>query len=237
MPTPRFSVHCTALAEIATGVYDIYFEKPAGFTFTPGKFVLWDVPKVDAATDIQPRSFSIASLPSEPGLRFIIKYPAGGRASEWIKQQFKVGMEVSMQGPLGRFKLHPGEKDIILVCTGAGLGPFRPMIIDALQQGDRRQMDLVFGVRTEKDLFWTEEFEALTKQHENFFLHLALSDPTPAWTGHRGRVQSLVALIAKDIAQKHVYACGSPIMTNDVKKHCLEEWGLTKQDVHVEGYI
>jgi hypothetical protein len=34
-----------------------------------------------------------------------------------------------------------------------------------------------------------------------------------------------------------LYACGNPQMTLEVKKLALEQWGLQKMDVHVEGYI
>lgn len=101
----------------------------------------------------------------------------------------------------------------------------------------QQRIDLVFGARAEEDLFWMEELTALTKQEENFFLHLALSNPSEKWKGHRGRVQTLVPQIVGDFSGHSVYVCGSPDMTKEVKGLCLESWGVAKEDLHVEGYI
>lgn len=237
MPIPRFTVACTSLREIARNIYEVRFTKPLDFDFRPGQFLLFDVPTLEDENDLQPRAYSIASTPDEPELLFVLKYIDGGRTSEWVKHRLKRDTLVSMQGPLGMFGLKPDDRELLFVCTSTGIAPFRSMIRRALAEGDSRRMDLVFGVFSEEDLFWSEEWEELARTHENFFLHLALSNPSDSWTGHRGWVQSLVPLIARDMSRKHVYVCGNPNMTLDLKKLCVEEWGLTKKDVHIEGYV
>lgn len=238
MPVPTYQVTCTKNELIARDVYDIRFTKPEGFTFAAGQFVLFDVPLIDKPDDIQTRAFSLASTPAESELVIVAKMKEGGRASRWIAEQLAVGSEVTMKGPFGNFKLDTQtDKDYLFVATSTGVGPFRSQIITALQGGDKRRMDLIFGVRAEEDLFWKEEFESLSQRYGNFFLHIALSGPGDAWTGHRGRVQTLVPHVAKEFFRKHIYVCGSPNMTKDVKQLCLEDWGVQKQDLHVEGYI
>ena len=86
-------------------------------------------------------------------------------------------------------------------------------------------------------MFWMDQFEDLTKQYKNFFLHFALSNPSPSWKGSRGRVQNLVPQIIRDVENKSVYICGNPEMTKEVKNLCLNEWKVPKQDTHMEGYI
>lgn len=238
MTTPTYVVACTKNERIARDVHEIRLEKPAGFSFRPGQFVLLDVPLVGNPEDLQPRAYSIASTPEEPDLLFAMKLKAGGRASAWITEELQEGTAVTMKGPFGFF-LHEerAPKDDLFVCTGTGVAPFRSYIRSALARGEKRRMDLICGVFAEVDLFWTEEWEALARAHGNFFLHLALSDPSPAWKGHRGWVQSLVPKIVQDFSRKSVCICGNPAMTDDVKKLCLEEWGVPKEDVHAEGYI
>ena len=143
-----------------------------------------------------------------------------------------------MMGPFGRFVLdQQSSKDYLFIATGAGIAPFRSQVMENLERGDTRRMDLVFGNRTEEDLFWADELTQWTKQYATFFLHLALSAPSSAWTGHRGRVQALVPLIAPDLSRRSVYVCGNPDMTTELKKLCLEQWRVPKEDLHVEGYI
>ncbi len=238
MAVPVYTVACKENKVIARDVYEVHFEKPEGFTFKPGQFVLFDVALIDNPTDIQTRAFSLASVTREDTLLFAAKMTPGGRASRWIAEVLKPGMQATVKGPFGFFTLDPkSEKELVFIATSTGVGPFRSQIITALENGDKRRMDLVYGVRSEEDLFWEEELKSLTQKYDNFYLHLALSNGSEAWTGHRGRVQTLVPQIVKDFSNKNVYVCGSPNMTRDLKQLCLETWGIQKPDLHVEGYI
>lgn len=238
MPIPIHPITCKSKELIANEVYDITFSKPAGFAFKPGQFTLLHVPLVDNRDDVQTRALSIASAPSEDDLLFNVKLIKGGRISRWIEEVLQVGDVMNMQGPFGNFVLdRTTEKEYLFIATSTGCAPFRSQIMTALEEGDTRRIDLVFGVRAEEDMFWKEQFEALAQQYENLFVHFALSQPSDDWKGHRGRVQTLVPQIVKDFSMKHIYVCGSPDMTKEVKQLCLEQWGVDKKDLHVEGYI
>lgn len=238
MPVPTHTVTCTKNVLIARGIHELAFEQPSGFTFKAGQFVLFDVPLVENTADVQTRALSIGSLPEDSALLFVAKLKPGGRVSRWISEVLQPGTTITMKGPFGFFLLdQTTTRNYLFIATGAGIAPFRSQIIHALRGGDQRRMDLVFGVRSQQDLFWTEELQSLSQQYNNFFLHIALSAPSERWTGHRGRVQTLVPVIAPDIALRSVYVCGNPDMTTELKKLCLEEWRVPKEDLHVEGYI
>ncbi len=238
MPVISYPVTCTRKRLLADAVYEFVFTKPAGFTFKPGQFILFDVPHPQNPADIQTRAFSIASTPAESDLLFIVKLLAGGRASLWFEHVVEEGSTAVIKGPFGNFLLDPDpEKSILFVATSTGNAPFRSQILDALSRGDTRKMDFIYGVRSERDLFWAEEFQALTRTYPNFFLHVILSQPSADWTGHRGRVQTLIPQVTKEFARTLLYACGNPEMTKEVKTRALAEWGLDKKMVHVEGYI
>ena len=238
MATPSYQLPCLKNDNIAQGIYDFRFTRPKDFAFEAGQFVLFDVPAANDDTDIQTRAFSIASSPQEDELIFVAKLIEGGRASAWIEHVLTENTMVRMQGPFGRFTLqHANPKEYLFVCTSTGIAPFRSQILTALQQGETRRIDLLFGARTEEDLFWQEECNGWAQSYDNFTIHYALSQPSSDWKGHRGRVQTLCPHIAQNIQSKQIYVCCNPAMTTDVKKLCLEEWGVQKEDLHVEGYI
>jgi NAD(P)H-flavin reductase len=190
------------------------------------------------AADIQTRAFSIASAPSEPDLLFVAKLKEGGRASRWIAEVLTEETPVALQGPFGAFFLHPeNTKEYAMICTSTGIAPFRSQLMEALHSGDHRKIDLLFGVRSEEDLFWVEVLQSLSKQHEQFSIHIALSAGSEDWKGHRGRVQSIAHAAIPDFTSRQIYVCGNPQMTLEMKKLCIEEWGIDKRDLHVEGYI
>ncbi|MBI3336154.1 hypothetical protein HYZ98_01135 [Candidatus Peregrinibacteria bacterium] len=238
MTTPTYQITCTFNQRIATDVHEIRFDKPKNLTFNPGQFLLFLVPSLQNQSDIEPRAMSIASSPKEDELIFAAKLKAGGRISTWITDMLTIGTVVDIQGPFGIFGLNrKTSKDYFLIATSTGVGPFRSQLLSVLPTDTNRRIDLVFGARSEEDLFWTDQFEALARQHKNFFLHLALSNPSPSWKGHRGRVQTLVPQIVRDFKNKSVYICGNPEMTKELKQLCLAEWNVPKEDVHMEGYI
>lgn len=256
MLTPTYTVTCTRKRVIAKDVYEIVLTKPEGFVFKPGQFVLFDVPLIDNPTDIQTRAYSIASAPSEPELLFVIKLVPGGRASRWLVEFLQEGSEVVIKGPFGNFLLTPpapspgasrrssgamagkrGEGRLLFIATGTGIAPFRSQIVDALEKGDTRKIDIIFGVRAEEDLFWMEELQALTRKYPQVFFHPTLTVPSKMWTGHTCRVQALAPKLVKEFANTIVYACGNPDMTKEVKTLATTEWGMDRKAVHVEGYI
>jgi NAD(P)H-flavin reductase len=238
MPVPSYQLRCTRNEKIARGIYEFAFEKPANLLFKAGQFVLFDVGLVEDPTNIQTRAFSIASSPDEKELLFVAKMKEGGRASRWIEEVLKPESIVRTQGPFGNFVLdHATEKEYLFIATSTGIAPFRAQVLEALARGNARRMDIVYGVRAEEDLFWVKELEELSQKYSNVFVHIALTQPSPEWKGHKGRVQTLVPLIVQDFSKKSVYVCGSPDMTKELKMTCLEQWGMEKKDLHVEGYI
>jgi ferredoxin-NADP reductase len=235
MPLITYTTTCLGKKLIAESVYEFRLEKPSGFTFTPGQYVLFHVPLLENPADVQTRAFSLASTPDDPDLLFVAKLIPGGRASRWIEEKLESGLAATFVGPFGKFVLDQASaKERIFVATGTGIAPFRSMILGAPQA----MIDLVFGVKNEQQLFWTEQLAEWSRRYPHFHHHIVLSAPSPSWTGHRGWVQEATPLIVKqDFSRKSLYVCGNPQMTLDLKKKALGEWGMEKADVHVEGYI
>jgi len=237
MPTTAYTVICTQNKQIADGVHEIRLSKPAGFRFSAGQFVLFQVPDSSNPADFQPRAYSIASAPEENELKFCVRIVPEGRAGRWFSNVLKESSEVEMQGPMGNFILNKNNpKGFLFTATGVGISPFRSQVLDLLSSGEKRPIDLVWCTYNEKTFFWTDEFSALAEKYKNFNFHLTLSEPPADWKGLRGRVQQVIPKI-KGFNEKQIYICGNPAMTSDVKKLCLEEWGFAKTDVHIEGYI
>ncbi len=237
MPTPSYQIHCTRNERIANGIYEITFEKPAGFDFIPGQFILLDVPLIENPYDIQTRSYSLASAPSEDELLLVLKMKEGGRASRWVEETLKPGDIVRMQGPTGRFQLdRETNKDWLMICTSTGIAPFRSQLVAFLSEETRR-IDLIFGVRSVEDLFWSNWLNDLARKHENLSVYITLTNPSENWQGLHGRVQSIVPNICTDFSRTQLYVCGNPEMTKEIKTMALEVWGVAKDDFHMEGYI
>ena len=218
--------------------FKLKLEDGKSLDFISGQFVIFDVPSVDAPEDLQPRAYSIASSPSEKNeLTFLITYKEGGRASRWVDEMLKVGDQITMKGPFGAFTLkEDDDKDYVFIGTGSGVVPFRSMILDLLEKGDTRKIDLFFGVRNEERVFWKEEFEDLALKHSNLNFHLCLSQSSADWNGLHGRVNKVVPEIITDFSNTSLYVCGNPEMVKDLKQYLLE-LKLNPEQIHLEGYV
>lgn len=237
MPINTFETTCTELLQLTSDVWQLRFAKPEGLDFVAGQYLLFQVPLVENENDIQPRAYSIASAPHEDDLVFVVKVFPGGRFSEYLLQKMKVGSTMKMQGPIGRFTLGENKDHHLMIATGTGVAPFRSHIVDLIHKKDSRPIDLIFGVRSEVDQFWMDELQELAVKHGNLRLHVPLSKGSNAWSGLRGRVQEHIDHSSLDPKTSHIFACGNPQMTLEVKKRAIEELAMDKHKVHVEGYV
>ena len=57
-----------------------------------------------------------------------------------------------------------------------------------------RKASFWYGARSEKEMFYTGEFEKLDKENKNFSWHVALSDSSPddKWKGHKGFIHNVL---------------------------------------------
>jgi propane monooxygenase reductase subunit len=204
----------TALEALTGDIVRLLVEvlEPDGFGFTPGQYVdLW-LPGEDGAAR---RSFSMANLPADRTLEFVIKRYPGGRFSGLLDPdapQLGVGDELRFTGPYGSMHVRDGADPVLLVAGGSGLGPVLSLLRQLAEGRSRRPVRFFYGARTRADLFWLQEIERLGQQLRDFAFVPVLSDET--WDGEEGLVHEAAAgcLARGEIAAPHVCTCGPPPM-------------------------
>ena len=148
------------------------------------------------------------------------------------------GEEISCQGPFGDFILRPPMRDTIFIATGTGVAPFRSMLQWVLGDSARhqgKQLWLVFGNRTEKDIYYHQEFLELAREHENFHYLPTLSRGGAEWVGLRGYVQEHVSELARGRADAHAYICGLDKMVK-ANRDLLKSLGWDRKSILHEKY-
>lgn len=84
----------------------------------------------------------------------------------------------------------------------------RSMILAQLQRAPDRPVTLFWGLRSQRDLYWQDEWAALALAHPNFIVVTTLSRPEPGWSGAHGRVTALVEERINSVRNLAVYLCG-----------------------------
>jgi len=202
--------------------------------FLPGQFA-----DLTLATlpDLQ-RSYSFASANnSNNELSFFVREVPNGRFSGAINQQELIGESIKITGPLGDFWLRPAQNPIIMIAGGSGLAPIIAMLQAEVKQSRHRPLLLLFGARTQQDLYaldsikkiqlqWTERFE---------FLPVLSEEPdTSDWQGLTGLVTDYI----EDAIQpdSHAYLCGPPAMI-DAAELRLKQSGVKSEHIHADRFL
>jgi ferredoxin-NADP reductase len=206
------------------------------FGFVPGQWlsVKANTPDGEEIT----RAYSIASAPSENGrVAFCLNRVQDGFMSNHLCS-LDEGAGVSFQGPFGDFTLRPPLRDTVLIATGTGIAPFRSMLHWLLAESDRhqdRQFWLLFGARTEQDIYYRDEFDQLAVKHSNFHFLPTLSRASSEWSGLRGYVQQHLGEIVGMRSDMHAYVCGLDKMVK-ANRELLKNLGWDRTSIRYEKY-
>jgi CDP-4-dehydro-6-deoxyglucose reductase len=147
------------------------------FDFQPGQFVTMDLPIHEKRLQ-RWRSYSIANSPTETNtLEFCIVKLAGGLATQYLFDEIRTGSAIRFKGPNGVFTLPSTiEKDLVMICTGTGVAPFRSMLQHLQHTGKSHcNIHLIFGTRFSEGILYRKEFETLQKTMPGFHFSVALS--------------------------------------------------------------
>ena len=206
------------------------------FGFVAGQWLSFKTNKPDGEEIT--RAYSIASPPAEDN-RFALCL---NRVQDGFMSNFlcdmKQGEEITCQGPFGDFILRPPLRDTIFVATGTGIAPFRSMLQWLLAEPTRhqeKQLWLLSGNRTEKDIYYHEEFLALAARHSNFHYLPTLSRGADDWRGLRGYVQEHVPGIVHGREDMHAYICGLDKMVK-ANRELLKGLGWDRKSILYEKY-
>ena len=113
------------------------------------------------------------------------------------------------------------------------------MILDLLEQGDKRTIYLFQGARDISELYNRDVFEALVRDYPNFRYIPALNAPKAedGWTGFTGFVHEAVADYFENKCSGHkAYLCGPPPMI-DAAISTLMQSRLFEKDIHSERFL
>ena len=212
-------------------------------------FKLFDMKAVNKETTI--RAYSMANYPEEKGVvKFNIRIATPPPRTQDIPPgimstyvfNLKPGDKVTVFGPFGEFFAKDTDAEMVFVGGGAGMAPMRSHIFDQLRRlKSKRKISFWYGARSEKELFYKEEYDQLAAENENFTWHVAMSDPQPEdnWTGLTGFIHNvLYEQYLKDHPAPEdceFYMCGPPMMNQSVI-NMLHDLGVEPENIMLDDF-
>jgi Na+-transporting NADH:ubiquinone oxidoreductase subunit F len=214
-----------------------FFVESREFAFLPGQYMIFHIPHPGHAVR---RSYSISTSPSDKRhFEVCVRSVAGGHGSNYI-HRLRPGNRLKVEGPFGDFVLQEESgKRALMIATGTGVSPIKSMLLHLLDTRSTREVHLLFGVRHEADLFYTDLYRGLASRYPQFRYDITLSAPNPeTWAGRQGRVTQVLEDVLRpgDAESTDVYLCGGQRMIEDCKAR-LREKGFPEESLHHENFF
>lgn len=204
------------------------------FDFKPGQFLTLDLP-IHEKPNKRIRSYSIASWPDGTNVvELVIVLLGGGMGTTYLFNQIDVGSEITLRGAQGVFTLDEEDlkKDIIMICTGTGIAPFRSMVHHIKNHNiPHNNIYLLYGTRTRKDLLYFEELKNLDLENFEYIPTLSREQ----WDGRTGYVHPIYEELCANKQPALFLLCGWKVMIDEAKKRILE-MGYDRKSIHQELY-
>jgi ring-1,2-phenylacetyl-CoA epoxidase subunit PaaE len=209
------------------------------FRFTQGQNIA--VRKLMDGAEIR-RNYSICSAPGEPELRIAVKQIENGLFSTYANTSLKVGDQLEVMPPAGKFHvpLEPGSKRLYMAfAAGSGITPVMSIVKTTLQVEPQSEFILVYGNRNRQQIMFREELEALKNRYLSRFqvVHVLSREETDTVL-NTGRIdadkcrmihQKLVDLQSVDA----FFLCGPEAMIFSVRDS-LQGMGVSANRIHFE---
>lgn len=206
------------------------------FEFLAGQFITLDLPISEKRLK-RWRSYSIANHPNGSNIiELCIVHLEDGAGTNYLFNDVKVGDDIRFKGPSGAFYLHEKiEHDIVMICTGTGVAPFRSMINDLLlNKKEFQKIHLIFGARYQEDILYRAELEQLAGNDDRISYDIALSRDEK-WPGYKGYVHQIY-MENQYAANTRFYICGWSQMIDEAVENLLIKRKIDKKDIIYELY-
>jgi propane monooxygenase reductase subunit len=227
----------TGITTLTHDIRRLEIELDGNLRFWAGQYVDLTIP----GTGIT-RSFSMANVPSEQTrLSFIIKRYPQGAFSALLDGGLQVGQRLTAKGPYGTcFRREDRTGPMLLIGGGSGMSPLWSILHDHVESGEERPVRFFYGARTRRDLFYLEEFAALTAKLSDFRFIPALShaEPEDAWSAESGFIHDVVARTLRVEGldgEIDAYSCGPPPMIDAVLP-ILQMAGLEPERIYFDKF-
>ena len=157
------------------------------------------------------RSYSIASAPDSTRVALTVQRLEDGEVSPYLTDELRPGDKIELRGPIGGyFVWEPSQGGpLMLVAGGSGIVPLMAMIRTRAAAGNDTETRLLYSARSEDDLIYRDELEALSGNGLTVAYTLTDLQP-PGWTSYARRVDAdmLAEVAPRPAEQPRFFTCG-----------------------------
>lgn len=217
-------------------IAEVFLNLELAVHYKPGQYA-----SITPADDSLPgRCYSFAHAIEEDGekaVSFFVRKIPDGNLSHWLTDESNVGKAINLSTVTGECYLREQTSPIVCLAGGSGLSPIFAILEGALRAGqDSRPVQLFFGARSQADLYYVDQINALAeKWRADFTFTPVLSDEAADsdWQGARGWLADAIELADAPVSQ--AYLCGPPAMI-DTCMDKLKALGVQDGNIYFDRF-
>lgn len=238
----------TSIQRWTANLWSFEISRPVDYDFQAGQFARLGLNRpgetrentgTDTDSETVWRAFSMVSAPAQAQLEFYATLLPDGAFSSLLASS-RVGDEILLDNACNGFLTldrFAGGKDLWMLATGTGLGPFISMLREGSAWRDYRHLILVHSVRQANELGYRDELLAHAAQPKGearlIYVPVVTRPETgtlraPATPGSEGLHTRIPQLLAEGELERHVgvdlspqasrlMLCGNPAMLRETR--------------------
>ncbi|GGB79583.1 oxidoreductase [Marinobacterium zhoushanense] len=228
-PTKTLKATVTAFEQLSNDVRRLRLKTNKPLEYAPGQYANLTFP--DGT-----RAYSMAGLAEDGELEFHIRLVPNGRVTSQLDNRIKVGSSLKLNGPLGASYLRrKHEGPMLCIASGTGLAPILSILRGALESGMSNAIHLLFGARTEADLYGLNYLNTLASDFANFSYRICLSHSPDHQEYYNGLVTDAVAQHFPELSDWRIYLAGAPAMVEAASLACTKR-GADIERIYADAF-
>ena len=163
------SLTISQVRKLTDDAIEVSFDVPADladdYSYDPGQYIAI---RTDLDGENLRRSYSICQAPVEGELKVAIKRDLGGLFSTWAIDNLRVGMQLDVMSPEGKFTsqiVRSTSAHYVAVAAGSGITPVLALIESTLSDSPQNRFSLVYSNRTSMDTMFVDELADLKDRY------------------------------------------------------------------------
>lgn len=247
MPAGFYPLKVSEVKRETKDAVSVKFEVPADlrqqFHYKAGQYLTFSI--VIDGEEVR-RSYSVCSSPlTEPLPTIAVKEVEGGKMSTYLNRELKVGDEIFVMPPLGKFTVAPdstASKHYFLFGGGSGITPLLSIIKTVLFAEAGSKLTLFYANRDQESVIFEHEIASLAQESEGRLkvIH-SFDNPPSSWEGPSGYLteNKVSELIRNELGLNYpvayYYTCGPSAMMDVVVKG-LKSAGVRDENIFTEYF-
>jgi ferredoxin-NADP reductase/sterol desaturase/sphingolipid hydroxylase (fatty acid hydroxylase superfamily) len=190
------------------------------------------------------RTFSISSIPNKDNfLTLTIKKIKGGKVTNHLANNLKVGDILEVTAPSGQFCVNPEpahQNNYVMIAGGSGITPIYSLIGTILKIEPKSKITLLYANKNSNSIIFKEKLQQWTKE---FSTQLEVKHFFSEEENPQNAVKAYITRISLEEIINHFgknkfdfYLCGPEIMTNKLIED-LTYLGIAKDKIHRELFL